>query len=235
MMLSIVIPTLNEEKYLPNLLSDLRRQTYKDFEIIVSDARSNDNTAKIARKYGCRVVFSKRKCPARGRNVGAKVARGKYLLFLDADVRIPDRDSLKILMDEVKRKNIKLATFYFRPYDGNRLDILVSKILVLSLKIISLFEPFSPGFCTLISKDIHEKIGGYNEDLFMAEDHDYVKRASKFTKFFVLSKPHILYSLRRLKHEGRLKLYLKYIFVTLYRALNGEITKKMFDYKFGGY
>ena len=49
--LSIVIPTLNEEKYLPNLLQCIKAQKLNDYEIIVSDGNSIDKTIKIAKKY----------------------------------------------------------------------------------------------------------------------------------------------------------------------------------------
>ena len=86
-MLSIVIPTFNEEKFLPHLLKSLKEQTFKDFEIIVADNNSTDATRSVAINVGAKVV--KGGLPARGRNNGAKVARGEWLLFLDADVILP--------------------------------------------------------------------------------------------------------------------------------------------------
>jgi glycosyltransferase involved in cell wall biosynthesis len=86
-MLSIVIPTFNEEKYLPGLLKTLQEQTFKDYEIIVADNDSSDATRTIAVMAGARVVGGG--LPARGRNLGAEVARGEWLLFLDADVILP--------------------------------------------------------------------------------------------------------------------------------------------------
>jgi len=82
-MLSIIIPTLNEEKYLPFLLSSIKEQNFKDYEIILSDAGSEDRTIEIAKSYGCRVV--KGGLPAKGRNQGARAAAGDLLLFLDSD------------------------------------------------------------------------------------------------------------------------------------------------------
>ena len=52
-MLSIIIPSLNEEKYLELLLASIKKQNYKDFEIILADAGSNDATIDIAKKYNC--------------------------------------------------------------------------------------------------------------------------------------------------------------------------------------
>ena len=85
-MISIVIPAYNEERYLPILLDCIKKQTYKNHEIIVADANSTDSTRQIAKKYGCKVV--KGGMPGIGRNNGAKAAKGEMLLFLDADSRI---------------------------------------------------------------------------------------------------------------------------------------------------
>jgi len=82
--LSIVIPTYNEEKYLPHLLKAIKRQTFKDYEIIVSDNHSKDKTRVIAKQFGCKIVDGG--LPGKARNNGAKVAKGKYIFFLDADV-----------------------------------------------------------------------------------------------------------------------------------------------------
>lgn len=78
-MLSIVIPTLNEEKHLSVLLESIKRQDVDNYEIIVADAGSRDNTKKIARKFGCKITKGGK--PAAGRNAGAKKAKGSTLCF----------------------------------------------------------------------------------------------------------------------------------------------------------
>lgn len=87
-MISVIIPTLNEERYLPNLLKCLRNQTYKDFEIIVADASSTDNTRKIALEYGARIVDGG--IQAIGRNNGAFNSTNGVIIFIDSDVTFND-------------------------------------------------------------------------------------------------------------------------------------------------
>ena len=53
---SIVVPTYNEEKYLPRLLASIKAQDFRDFEIIVADTPSEDRTAAIARRFGCKLA-----------------------------------------------------------------------------------------------------------------------------------------------------------------------------------
>ncbi|OYT33718.1 MAG: glycosyl transferase family 2, partial [Candidatus Aenigmarchaeota archaeon ex4484_52] len=79
-LLSIIIPTLNEEKYIPLLLNSIKKQTYKNYEIIVCDSHSKDKCYSIDKKG-----------PGHGRNIGAKYAKGRYLLFFDSDTIIPDK------------------------------------------------------------------------------------------------------------------------------------------------
>ena len=83
-MLSIIIPTKNEEKLLPLLLQSIKNQDIKYHEIIVADGGSTDRTCDIASNCGCEVVLGE--SPAKARNNGAKAASGDLLLFLDADV-----------------------------------------------------------------------------------------------------------------------------------------------------
>lgn len=90
-MLSIVIPTLNEEWYLGRLLDSIEEQDYEDYEIIVADSESEDDTVEKARSHGCRIVNVDKRGPGHGRNKGAEKAKGDKILFLDADVELRDR------------------------------------------------------------------------------------------------------------------------------------------------
>ena len=72
--ISIVIPTLNEEKHIRKLLKTLRRQTYKDFEIIIIDGDSKDDTKKIIKKFAklhprVKLIIEKKKSVGRARNL----------------------------------------------------------------------------------------------------------------------------------------------------------------------
>src|SRR6266480_923896 len=98
MLFSIIIPTLNEEHYLPKLLTDLQKQTQQNFEVIVVDGKSEDNTKEQAISFAKKLPLKFIETPTRNvshqRNLGAKHALGAYLFFLDADTRI-DRDTIE--------------------------------------------------------------------------------------------------------------------------------------------
>ena len=94
-MISIIIPTLNEEKSISKALNQFEnlRNEY-DFEIIVCDNNSSDKTIEIASNYSCIIVKNKNKNKniSSSRNYGQKCSKGDILIFLDADIEIKDID-----------------------------------------------------------------------------------------------------------------------------------------------
>lgn len=122
MILSIIIPTYNEEEYLPVLLESIKQQDFSDYEIIVADADSKDNTVKIAEEYGCIVVEGG--MPAVGRNNGAKVAKGDYLLFLDSDLKLTE-DYLAKVIYEFKMERLGIAITQMKPLSKKTEDKLL--------------------------------------------------------------------------------------------------------------
>jgi glycosyltransferase involved in cell wall biosynthesis len=93
-MLTFVIPTYNEEAHIEKLLGLLGPQLEKGDEIIIVDSYSKDNTVKIARKYGARVVMQPKKGNGLARTAGAKNAKNDVVVFVDADSE-PSKDFAK--------------------------------------------------------------------------------------------------------------------------------------------
>ncbi len=115
--LSIIIPTLNEAECLPGLLADLQNQEQIEFEIIVGDGGSWDDTRAIVEKAGGVVVDSPR---GRGlqMNRAAACAAGEYLLFIHADSRMPDpgllQNGLKALQKTIQALGHGRVAGHFR-------------------------------------------------------------------------------------------------------------------------
>ena len=86
-MISLVIPTLNEEKNIGESLRSLKNQTYRNFEIIIADGGSKDKTVEIARKYADRVIVYKGSGISEAKNRGVREAKGDILVFTDADTK----------------------------------------------------------------------------------------------------------------------------------------------------
>ena len=88
-LVSVIIPTFNEEKYVKSCLSHLAKQTYPNFEVIVSDCDSTDNTAKIAKKFNVKIENTLIRNRSAACNLALLKAKGDYILFTDADVDVP--------------------------------------------------------------------------------------------------------------------------------------------------
>lgn len=227
-MLSIIIPTKNEEKYLPILLSQIKKQDFKDYEIIVADAGSEDKTVEIAKSFGCIIV--KGGLPAKGRNEGAKVAKGEIFLFMDADNIFLPNSFLKDLLAEFEKRNLDVASFPIYPA-GNLFDKIAYGIYNFWTWLSQSFLPHATN-SVLVKREIFEKVGGFDEEIKIAEDHDFARRAGKVGKFgFIKTKP-VLTSPRRFEKEGRIRTYFKYILAGVYMILFGPIKKDIFKYRF---
>ncbi|MBI2054162.1 MAG: glycosyltransferase [Candidatus Staskawiczbacteria bacterium] len=231
-MLSIVIPTFNEEKYLPLLLKSIKRQGFYDFEVIIADAGSEDGTLDVAKSYGCRIVEGG--LPAKGRNEGAKAAKGDLLLFLDADTVLP-RDFFKKAVSEFRAKKINFGAFILLPYPKNKVSYFMFNNFY--NKQTSFFEKFSPhaGGAVMIKKEIFERLNGYDESIKLAEDHDLAKRAKKIAKFRFLKSTKVFVSDRRFRRDGWSNTIAKYIFCEFHMALFGPIKSDILKYEFGRY
>jgi glycosyltransferase involved in cell wall biosynthesis len=230
-MLSIIIPTLNEEKFLSILLETIKRQVGVDYEVIVADNDSKDDTRKIASSYGALVVEGG--LPAKARNSGAAAAKGSILLFLDADVVLPAPDFLKKTLEEFDARGLDLATCAVLPISEKKRDKIIHKAVNIYIKVLHNISPRLPGFCIFVRKEIHEKISGFDETIKLAEDHEYAQRAVKIAKFDILKSYPIAVSVRRLNRDSRLNIAVKYALCEVYMELRGPIRSDIFKYRFG--
>lgn len=229
---SVVIPVLNEEAVLSNLLESLQKQTFNDYEIIIADAGSKDKTVEIALDKGTIVVKGGK--PGVGRNKGAEVATGEYLFFLDADVILPE-DFIKNAVAEMEERKLDLATCEFLPDSNLPVDSAVYGLANLFVQMSIAVDPHAPGFCILVRKEVFEEIGGFDENLALAEDHNFVKRAAKEHSFGYLKNCSMTVSVRRLDKEGRLQYAWKCIQVEFYRMFKGDPTEEIVEYEFANF
>lgn len=229
--LSIIIPTLNEEKYLPKLLDSIKRQTFREYEVVVADTSSRDRTREIARAAGARVVDGG--LPSVGRNAGARAAGSEILLFLDADVVLPDPDFLRRTLVEFLRRKLDIATALVTPLSERLIDRVLYEIYNIYTVAMQKLFPHIPGFFIFVRRRVHEAIGGFDETLDFAEDHEYARRASRAGKFGFLRGARIPVSTRRFDRDGRMTIALKYILGELYLLTQGRVPPGTMDYSFG--
>jgi glycosyltransferase involved in cell wall biosynthesis len=222
---SIIIPTLNEEKFLPNLLQSIVAQRYRDYEVIIADGNSQDTTVQVANSFveqlsSLKVVVLERCSLPWQRNQGAQHASGKYYLFIDADtVLLPY--ALERLADWIgSKRKISHFTPWFAVDGDSTQDALLTLIINATIeggimtKRPAALGPFS-GFS---SKAFHS-IKGYDERLEWGEDGEISRRAYEagYT-LAILRETLAVYSLRRFKKQGTLKtlrVYVRNIFQVL--------------------
>ncbi len=231
-MLSIIIPALNEEKFIPLLLKSIKGQDFRDYEIIVADAGSRDKTVEIAKNYNAKITAGG--LPAKGRNAGAKVAKGDLFLFLDADVILPEYFLSKILK-EFEERNLDVASFGLNRQSKKKSEKYLFNFFY-NWPIIIFERIISHGSqAILVKKEFFEKVRGFNERIKFAEDHNFVRRVKKSGKFGIIKSVKILSSLRRFEKDGWLKTYFKYIIAEIHMIFIGDIKKDIVKYEFDNY
>lgn len=204
MSLSIIIPTLNEEEYVGELLQCLVRQTYKDFEAIIVDGHSDDSTTEVVRKYkkklDLRLINSQKRNVAYQRNLGVKKAKYENLLFLDADVII-DPDFLRTSVRQIKNKSLVVAIPKYIPDDRRWYYKIFFGFINITFWLTQKIRPCGIGICIFSAKLVHSKILGFDAKLNWVDDMDYIGRAAKSFKYSVL-KSKVNVSVRRFEDEG---------------------------------
>ena len=233
---SVIIPCYNEEAYIGKLLSALTLQSYPNFEIIVSDAKSTDNSIDIIKKINfskIKIVSSPPNGPAAQRNFGAKHATGELLLFLDADISLEDKDFIRKIVQVSVRNNWQTASAKTKTKDATIIEKLGTAINYYYLKLLSKTKhPVAPGWCILTRKDLFDSNKDFNEKIFFGEDYDYVSRASQ-NGFGFVENTYYFINLRRFDEDGLSFVY-KCIANEVYRHTHGyNLENSPYGYGFG--
>lgn len=237
---TIIIPTLNEEYYLPKLLDRLEKQKVKNFELLIVDSQSEDHTKKVVREFAKKLPLTfltvNKRSVSFQRNFGASKAKADYLIFLDADTGITTSFTKQVQSIIEKRKGLMFIPSII-PDEKNKFDVQVVFNFVNFLIDVSqsIGKPLSSGGSMIINKSFFYQIGGFDENLPITEDHNIVQRAQEWgVKAKFLQQVKVTFSLRRMRSEGRLKLLYKYLLSTMYVLFQGKIKKKIYNYEMGG-
>ncbi len=237
---SIIIPTLNEEKFLPKLLASLVSQTEKSFEVIVVDGKSKDMTVAVAesfkKKLPLRVIVCERASVPMQRNRGAAQARGEWLVFVDADsVLLPY--CLNRLAAFIKNEAPKFVTSWGKPDSEVVQDSLSTLLYNMVLEGGLLFHrQLSPGPFTAIARSAFEAIGGYDESLEFGEDQNLSQRlADHGVPLAIIRETLFIWSLRRFRAQGRVWSAQVYIRSALHVLFTGKNYTHMPGYIMGGH
>lgn len=235
---SVIIPAYNEEDYIGRLLKDLVAQRFKDLEVIVADAKSTDKTIDVINSYASqldvKIVEAPPKNPGAGRNNGAKVARGDWLLFLDADVDTDDTDFIRTLLGKTEAKGWKTSSAKMTTKGAKLFGRIGTWLYYSYLQLVSRTKnPIGPGACILTRSDFFHQLGGFNEKITYGEDNDYITRASK-EGFGYINDTYYFVDLRRFDEEGVIRLSIKNIRNEIHRLTHhSQLDESPFEYEFG--
>lgn len=173
-LVTVIVPFYNEEKHIEQCFQTLRIQTYSNIEIIAIDDGSTDNSRKIAKKYVDILLKQKHQGPGVARNKAARIAKGKILVFADADMYF-DENYIKMLVKPIIEKKA-FATFTNEEKLANRNNIWV-KCGNIDNQIPSKlrFRKSTMSFVArAILKKLFIKLGGMKPHLGYRDDHLFV-------------------------------------------------------------
>ncbi|MFH0922583.1 MAG: glycosyltransferase, partial [Candidatus Micrarchaeota archaeon] len=205
-LVSVVIPALNEAKNIRQCLRSVKEQSYSgSFEIIVCDGFSKDDTAKLAKKEGCRVVFERRHTIAAGRQTGAKAANGDILVFCDAD-GIAEKTWLAALVKPFEDGRVVSTHGNLFMSDANAFDEFFCRIIFpLYFRLLNaLGVPSGAGSNLAVRTKAFRKIGGFDTSLVTGEDLMLQKKLRPFGKIVFVPSAKVRVSKRRVLKWGYL-------------------------------
>lgn len=213
---SVVIPAYNEENYLLSCLESIGKQDYAgEYEVIVVDNASTDNTAKIARDWGAKVVYESKRSPACARQKGAEVATGKIIAFIDADTRAPAHWLSTIVwrfLCEPEMVAVSGPYAYcdagkfskISSYAGNFFSIITDQLFR------KVFRKGGAiwGCNFAVRRSALLEVGGFDTSIkFYGEEYELSLRLKKAGKGCIMPRLFVLTSARRLKRIGVVNQY----------------------------
>jgi glycosyltransferase involved in cell wall biosynthesis len=227
---SAIIPTLNEERHVGALLSDVASQTRMPDEVLVVDAGSVDGTAAVARQFAFVKLLEGEPPVACGRNLGGRSASGDILIFLDADTRLPAR-FLGRFLTEFERRRLDVACPLYVPY---RSTLAIEGFHTLFNLLIRAFQrtlPSGAGHCIAVRSEVFRESCGFDPGLKF-DDIELIRRLAKGRRFGIVEE-RVFVSDRRYKEEGTPRMILRYALMALIFALGKFAWANRIEYEFG--
>jgi len=217
---SVVIPAYNEETYLLSCLESIERQDYAaQYEVIVVDNASTDNTAKIAQDWGAKVVYESKRSPACARQKGAEVAKGRIIAFIDADTRAPAHWLSTIVWRFLcEPKTVVISGPYaygdtgkvsrIMSYAGSFINIIADHLFRKVLR-----KGGALWGCNFaVRRSAFWQVGGFDTSIrFYGEEYELSLRLTKAGKAVIIPRLFVLTSARRLKRIGVVNQYWNWI------------------------
>lgn len=237
MKLSVIIPCKNEAGTVERLLDSLIAQSTPVDEVIIVDSHSTDKTVEVVKGYQeslpLQIITATERGVTAARNQGAAVASGRLLLFIDADIALP-QGFVTQLQNTIKKRHLEVGGFS-QHMDAQSLGLRIGSHLMNGYVRAMSATPWPIFFsCFFITKQLHKQINGFDPELWIMEDYDYAYRAHKAGgKFGIVNHTYFTASSRRFE-TGDGHSILRAVYAEIYRYThNMKITKPLFHYSMG--
>jgi glycosyltransferase involved in cell wall biosynthesis len=201
-MISVIIPNYNQQKYIRDALQSVFTQTHRDFEVIVIDDGSTDESKKIIDEYGdeVRYIWQENKGLAGARNTGIKAARGEFVAFLDADdIWLPTYlETMQQLIAQHPEGTLYYCGAQCIDNEGNRLPQIVGQPIPAGTNPEAMYQfllrsNFLIPSTITVRRDVLLDAGLFDEALRYCEDIDLWLRIAADHVFVGTASSHVLY------------------------------------------
>lgn len=203
-LISVIIPTFNEEKNILKCLESLEIQTIprKKYEIIVVDGRSRDNTVRLARKLADKVIYQKSHKVGGARNDGIRIAKADIVATTDADCTVP-KGWLKNIIEDFEDENVSCVFGPIRPMEKAekyKYMIAANNLFMEIVHIAGLFHA-TIGSNTAFRKSEFLRVGGYRQ-VSAGDDYEIAVRMRRVGKIKLDKRLFVNFSMRRIDKFG---------------------------------
>ncbi len=235
---TIIIPTLNEETHLPLLLEDLTRQTFTDFQVTVVDGFSTDCTINKARQFSHHLTLTIKQTPFRNvsfqRNFGAQQSSSPYLVFFDADTRLP-LNYLAQVHQYLTTNPVDVLSTWIIPSEDQLKTQLIANTINYILEIYKYFTPLAWGSHLIINRIAFMNSAGFNPQITFGEDAALTQKIiQQGGTYALLKSPRAIFSFRRFNRGGHALTSVQLIILYLHYLINDPTKPPPFTYPMGG-
>lgn len=231
-LLTVIIPTLNESGWIDKPINDLNRQTDPNFQVILVDAQSTDNTVAQVKNTASKTlnityINSRERNASYQRNLGATKATTPWLMFCDADTSLPPY-FIQGIKYRITQDQAQVFTTEINPDSTKKKDLAIIKIINSYIKMQqNTTHPFCLEGMLIIKKDIFIKAGKFDPKISVGEGQALLKKIiSGSTKYKVYKDPKFVFSLRRIHSNGLVNSARAVTELELKRLLNIPVSRE---------
>lgn len=184
MLITVYITNYNYGQYIEQSIESLLNQTFQDFEVIIIDDGSTDNSREIIARYAdyknIRTIYQQNKGLNVTNNIALRASKGKYIMRLDADDYL-DPNALLVMskaLEDNDELGLVFPDYYMVDKDGNIMNVEQRHSFNNE---VSLFDQPAHGACTMIRTDFLKEVGGYDEQYKCQDGYElWIKFATKY-------------------------------------------------------